>query len=492
MNDLDPSWLRSFDAIARTGSITRAAMLVHRTQSAVSMQLQQLENAVGVRLVERSTRALALTEQGERLLPHARGLIDAQREAHAAVVPQPTPTVWRIGISEYFLPGRLGELLDVLQSSAPHVRFELLWSGSMALKHLWDAEQVDLVVVLGDFAGLGARLLRREPLAWVVAPGHSPSPGASAPLVLLGPDCPVREKGVASAGAIGSAPPPAARLQREPSGRGRDQGRLGGRLPERHGGAVRPSGADQNRVGLLAAARACVVFVARPSGTDKDRSGPAPVGGRADKTFGPRSAQPCTPIDTKAHAYTARMPNPAAPVPTLAFIGAATWPARSSGGWLPTAGRGRRSSSSSRPRYAVPNSRWRSACAPQPVAMPGWPRRRWWSGPSSRRPSPMRPRRARPHVGNALHLSVMAGIRIEAIAAATGAGRIVRAMPNTPAADRPGDRRVARERCGRHRRPPAGRGGAGADRAAVVVRPRIRPRCGDGVVGFPGRPTCST
>lgn len=194
MNDLDPAWLRSFDAIARTGSITRAAMLVHRTQSAVSMQLQQLENAVGVRLVERSTRALALTEQGERLLPHARGLIDAQREAHAAVVPQPTPTVWRIGISEYFLPGRLGELLDVLQGSAPHVRFELLWSGSMALKHLWDAEQVDLVVVLGDFAGLGARLLRREPLVWVVAPGHSPSPGASAPLVLLGPDCPVREK----------------------------------------------------------------------------------------------------------------------------------------------------------------------------------------------------------------------------------------------------------------------------------------------------------
>lgn len=193
MNDLDPAWLRSFDAIARTGSITRAAMLVHRTQSTVSMQLQQLESAVGVRLVERSTRALALTEQGERLLPHARGLINAQREAHAAVVPQPTAAVWRIGISEYFLPARLGELLDVLQGSAPGVRFELLWSGSMLLKQLWDAAEVDLVIVLGEFSGSDARLLRREPLVWVVAPGGLPASGASVPLVLLGPNCPVRE-----------------------------------------------------------------------------------------------------------------------------------------------------------------------------------------------------------------------------------------------------------------------------------------------------------
>ena len=55
MNDLDPGWLRSFAAIAQTGSVTRAAERVHRTQSAVSTQLQQLEATVGARLVERST-----------------------------------------------------------------------------------------------------------------------------------------------------------------------------------------------------------------------------------------------------------------------------------------------------------------------------------------------------------------------------------------------------------------------------------------------------
>ena len=85
MNDLDPAWLRSFDAIARTGSVTRAAQQVHRTQSAVSTQLQQLEASVGARLVERTTRSLTLTEQGENFLPHARRLLALQDEARASV-----------------------------------------------------------------------------------------------------------------------------------------------------------------------------------------------------------------------------------------------------------------------------------------------------------------------------------------------------------------------------------------------------------------------
>lgn len=193
MNDLDPAWLRSFDAIARTGSITRAAHQVHRTQSAVSTQLQQLEASLGVRLVERSTRSLALTRDGERFLPHAQRLLDAQRAAHAAVAPAAAaPTVWRVGVSEYFLPARLGELLSVLRDSAPGARLELLWSSSAELLRLWAAGEVDLVVVATHAALPGAQSVRREALAWVGASGQLPGSGASIPLVLLGPECPVR------------------------------------------------------------------------------------------------------------------------------------------------------------------------------------------------------------------------------------------------------------------------------------------------------------
>jgi DNA-binding transcriptional LysR family regulator len=194
MTDLDPSWLRSFVAIAQAGSVTRAAQQVHRTQSAVSTHLQQLEAAVGTRLVERTTRALALTEAGERFLPHARGLIDLQAQARASVQPASArQPVLRLGLSEYFFPGKLAELLAVLSDAAPQARFELMWSNSAPLRRLWLAGEMDLAVVTSTQPVAGARLLRREPLAWVAAPGHAPPADRPTPLVLLGPECPVRE-----------------------------------------------------------------------------------------------------------------------------------------------------------------------------------------------------------------------------------------------------------------------------------------------------------
>ena len=192
MSDLDPLWLRSFAAIAQTGSVTRAAQQVHRTQSAVSTHLQQLEASVGARLVHRSTRALALTAEGERFLPHARKLLDWQDEARQAVQPAAQAEVWRIGISEYFFPARLGELLALLRDSAPHARFELLWSSSATLQRLWAAGEMHMAVLTSAQPLPQARLLRREPLAWVAGAGLALPAQSSVPLVLLGPECPVR------------------------------------------------------------------------------------------------------------------------------------------------------------------------------------------------------------------------------------------------------------------------------------------------------------
>src|SRR5512139_302687 len=205
MTDLDPLWLRSFVAIAATGSVTRAAQQVHRTQSAVSTHLQQLEASVGVRLVERSTRSLALTAEGERFLPHARRLLDWQDEARAAVAPVAEKEVRRVGISEYFLPARLGELLGLLRDTAPDVRFELLWTSSATLAQLWQAGEMDMAVFTSEQPLPEARLLRREPLAWVRSDKLALPAHGSAPLVLLGPDCPVRQMALAALSRAGRA-----------------------------------------------------------------------------------------------------------------------------------------------------------------------------------------------------------------------------------------------------------------------------------------------
>lgn len=193
MNDLDPAWLRSFAAIARTGSITRAAQQVHRTQSAISTQLQQLEAALGAQLVERTTRSLALTAHGHAFLPHVQTLLNAQADALAAVRPAREAPVRRLGLSEYFMADRLGELLGVLRDAAGDARLELLLGTSAPLQRHWTQAEVDLIVITATTPPPGAKLLRREPLAWVASPRLTLPAGRPVPLVLLGQECPVRE-----------------------------------------------------------------------------------------------------------------------------------------------------------------------------------------------------------------------------------------------------------------------------------------------------------
>jgi DNA-binding transcriptional LysR family regulator len=110
-----------------------------------------------------------------------------------------------VGISEYFLPFRLDELLALLQQQGRGARLELLWASSASLQALWRAGVVDVAVLTAHEPPAEAKLLRREPLAWVAAPGHAPSAEAATPLVMLGPDCPVREIALAALARSGHA-----------------------------------------------------------------------------------------------------------------------------------------------------------------------------------------------------------------------------------------------------------------------------------------------
>jgi len=85
--------LRGFEAAARLLSFTAAAAELHLTQSAVSRQVQQLEEQLGVKLFERRTRALLLTEAGERYYREVSKALALLREATSAVRVQSTPVV---------------------------------------------------------------------------------------------------------------------------------------------------------------------------------------------------------------------------------------------------------------------------------------------------------------------------------------------------------------------------------------------------------------
>src|ERR1700733_12949113 len=86
LNSPDPDLLHTFTEIVEHGSYTRAAARVHRTQSAVSMQVRRLEALLGCRLFERTGgRTVRLTGQGEVFYDHARRILGAYREALTVV-----------------------------------------------------------------------------------------------------------------------------------------------------------------------------------------------------------------------------------------------------------------------------------------------------------------------------------------------------------------------------------------------------------------------
>lgn len=109
--------LRALAAIGDEGTITGAAAVLHISQPALSRTLEQLESRVGVRLVDRTTRALALTEAGQRLYERAHLILhqldDALTEAAAGVRPL------RIGFAWAALGDRTVPLLRTWREEHP-------------------------------------------------------------------------------------------------------------------------------------------------------------------------------------------------------------------------------------------------------------------------------------------------------------------------------------------------------------------------------------
>ncbi|MGH6645016.1 MAG: LysR family transcriptional regulator, partial [Bradyrhizobium sp.] len=81
---MDINLYKAFLAVTDTGSFTRAAQEVGRTQSAVSLQIRRLEDALGRPLFDRAAGSVELTEYGKSLLGFARNIVDTHSEALAA------------------------------------------------------------------------------------------------------------------------------------------------------------------------------------------------------------------------------------------------------------------------------------------------------------------------------------------------------------------------------------------------------------------------
>lgn len=167
--DLQLDWLRAFVAVVDGGSLTAAAPALHRSQSAVSMQIRKLDEAVGRPVLSRGPRHLELTAAGRELLPHARRLLADHAEALRAISGRALSGRVRLGVPDDYAARYLTPLLRSFAARHAGVEIELDCEQSTVLVPRVQRDELDLALVSRPRPRLGT-LLFHEPLVWVGAP----------------------------------------------------------------------------------------------------------------------------------------------------------------------------------------------------------------------------------------------------------------------------------------------------------------------------------
>ncbi|WP_024588375.1 LysR substrate-binding domain-containing protein [Aliihoeflea sp. 2WW] len=186
---LDLDQLQTFITIADIGSFTRAAEEVHRTQSAVSMQMRRLEERVGKQLFEKDGRTNRLTEDGERLLVYARRLIRLNRETLAAFDDHSLEGHIKIGTPDDYADRFLPEIMARFLRSNPRVELSVVCEPTANLVEQIRRGQLDIALVTHDDDKGRSEVVRREPLLWVGSMNHEVHQEEILPLALGRPSC---------------------------------------------------------------------------------------------------------------------------------------------------------------------------------------------------------------------------------------------------------------------------------------------------------------
>jgi DNA-binding transcriptional LysR family regulator len=168
MTDLQIDWLKSFVAAVDAGTLSGAATEVHRSQSAMSMQLKKLEQAAGCRLLVRGARQLQLTHEGQTLLGYARRMLDLHAEAQAALQGESVSGLVRLGVPDDYASKYLTPVLKRFAPRHGGVEIQLDCEQSTSLIPRVARGELDLALVSRDHTRRGT-LLFHEPMVWVGA-----------------------------------------------------------------------------------------------------------------------------------------------------------------------------------------------------------------------------------------------------------------------------------------------------------------------------------
>jgi DNA-binding transcriptional LysR family regulator len=167
--------LKIFEAVARHSSISRAAAEVHLTQPAVSMQMKQLEEQIGLPLLEQIGKRLYLTEAGHELRGHAQRIAERIDELNAAMdefrgLERGLLRLAVVSTANYFLP----RLIAAYSERHPGVRIRLQVANRETVLGALADNRTDLAITgqPPDTVDVVAQHFMDNPLVVIAAPGH--------------------------------------------------------------------------------------------------------------------------------------------------------------------------------------------------------------------------------------------------------------------------------------------------------------------------------
>jgi len=186
---LDSDLLRTFLAVVEAGSVTAGARRIHRSQSATSLQIKQLERVVGRPVLRRHGRGVAPTAAGERLLPIARQIIGTLDATLAGLRQEGPAGRLRIGLPDDYGRSVLAHIVADFAREHPRVELEVTCSlgdgfGTALRSGALDVAVHELPAVPG-----GAELLRTERLVWMTSRFHDLATQDPLPVVLFDRAC---------------------------------------------------------------------------------------------------------------------------------------------------------------------------------------------------------------------------------------------------------------------------------------------------------------
>jgi DNA-binding transcriptional LysR family regulator len=201
--DLDIQLMRTFLATVETGSLTSAGKKVGRTQSAISHQIQRLEEGLGRALFAYDRRRLTLTRDGEILLEYARAVLKLNEEARGAFfglrvgghVTIGTPDLY----SAYILPSILGSF----SRSYPNIEIQLRCTRSVHLHAALEQGELDVALLTKQPEFTSGTFVRREALVWVCDAHQPPELTGSVRLAVLPAGSVYRKLALEALGAAG-------------------------------------------------------------------------------------------------------------------------------------------------------------------------------------------------------------------------------------------------------------------------------------------------